>query len=193
MLLEVRDDIEVVRRRGVADRVGNIDRGRSRRDRLLDDFAQKIEFRACGVFRRELDVVAERLRHLDMLDGGLHDLLLGHLELVLHVNRTGGEEDMDARLGDPLECFRRSFNVVLATPRETADRRAITKLLGDRSHRFKVAGRGNWEPGLDDINPQFNEGLGHLELLGHGHAATGRLLAIAERRVEDDDVVGHGG
>ena len=48
----------IVRRRGVADGVGNVDRRRAGVDGRFDHLAQKIGLRAGGIFRRELDVVA---------------------------------------------------------------------------------------------------------------------------------------
>ena len=47
-----------VGRRGVADGVGDVHRGRPGGDRRLDDLAQEVVFGAGGVLRRELDVVA---------------------------------------------------------------------------------------------------------------------------------------
>ena len=45
------------------------------------------------------------------------------------------------------------------------------------------------KPGLDDVDPERGERPGHLELLGHVHARARRLLAVAQRRVEDPDPV----
>ena len=52
--------------------------------------------------------------------------------------------------------------------------------------------RGDREPGLDDVDAERREGSGDLELLGHVHARARRLLAVAQRRVEDPDPVGLG-
>ena len=95
VLLEVRDDSIKMRRHRVADGVGDVDRRRAGVDRFFDDFGKEIEFRAGGVFRREFDVVAKRLRPLDVLHGRADDFLLRHLELELAMNRAGGEEDVN--------------------------------------------------------------------------------------------------
>ena len=63
---------------------------------------------------------------------------------------------------------------------------------GDGLHRLEVAGRGDGEAGLDDVHAEVREGVGHLQLLGQVHAGAGRLLAVAQGGVEDDQaVVGH--
>ena len=68
---EVLDDAGEVGRRGVADRVGNVDRRGAGVDRRLDDPAEEIELGAGGVFGRELDVVAVALGPLHAVDGPL--------------------------------------------------------------------------------------------------------------------------
>ena len=60
---------------------------------------------------------------------------------------------------------------------------------GDRLHRLEVAGRGDREAGLDDVHAEVVEGVGDLELLGEVHAGAGRLLAVAQRGVEDQDAI----
>ena len=43
------------------------------------------------------------------------------------------------------------------------------------------------EPGLDDVDAQARQLMGYLQLLRGVQAAAGRLLAVAERGVEEDD------
>ena len=67
---------------------------------------------------------------------------------------------------------------------------------GDLAHRLEIARRGDREAGLDHVDAQIHERLGDLQLLVEIHAAAGRLLAVAQRGVENDDrawfVCGHG-
>jgi hypothetical protein len=67
-------------------------------------------------------------------------------------------------------------------------------LEGPRDHadRFKISGGGDRETGLDDVDIQAFELSGHAYFLFDVHAAPGRLLPVAERRVEHDDAVVHG-
>ena len=62
-------------------------------------------------------------------------------------------------------------------------------LGGDGADGLEVAGRGDREPGLDDVDAERREGPGHLHLLGHVHARARRLLAVAQGRVEDPDPI----
>ena len=62
-------------------------------------------------------------------------------------------------------------------------------LAGDRLDGLEVAGRGDREAGLDHVDAQPRELLGDLELLGGVQRDAGRLLAVAQRRVEDVDAV----
>ena len=44
-------------------------------------------------------------------------------------------------------------------------------------------------PGLDDVDPQRLELLGEAELLGRGHPVAGRLFAVSQRGVEDQETL----
>ena len=121
----------------------------------------------------------------DARDGPLDDLAAGHLELVLAVDGRGGEEDVDARAsgrtgGPPRRgrcrgrCSgrgrRRSAPATSAAMARTAS---------------KSPGRGDREPGLDDVDAERRERPGDLELLGAGSCsrrATARRRAGSCRR-----------
>ena len=87
----------VVARHGVADRVGDVERGRPGLDGLLDHLGEEVEFGAGRVLGRELDVLAAVAGALHALDGPLDDLLRRHAQLELAVDGAGREEDVDAR------------------------------------------------------------------------------------------------
>ena len=57
-------------------------------------------------------------------------------------------------------------------------------------HRLGVGRRRDREAGLDDVHAERVERPGQRELGGHVHREAGRLLAVAEGRVEDDDAGG---
>ena len=46
--------------------------------------------------------------------------------------------------------------------------------------------------GLDDVDAQLVQQVGDLELLLEGHGGAGRLLAVAQGGVENDDAIGVG-
>jgi hypothetical protein len=116
-------------------------------------------------------------------------LRAGLLELVLEVDVAGGQEDVDAgrHLG-PLEGLGGALDV---ERRAAGQRRHLDRdLAADLLHRLEVAGRGDREPGLHHVHPQLRQLVGQAQLLGHGHAAAGRLLAVAQGGVEDVDFGG---
>ena len=71
---------------------------------------------------------------------------------------------------------------------QAADHRALD-VAGDRLDRLEVAGRGDREAGLDHVDAQPRQLLGDLDLLGGVQRDAGRLLAVAQRGVEDVDAV----
>ena len=81
---------------------------------------------------------------------------------------------------------RMSFSMARARP---AMRGPLTS-VGDRLDRLEVVGRGDREPGLDDVDAQLGELVRDLELLGPVQGSARRLFAVAQRRVEDPDVSG---
>ena len=191
VLFEMRDGGGVLARHGVADGVGDVDRRGAGFDDALDDLGEEVELGAGGVFRRELDVVADGLGALDALDGPADDLVLGHLELELAMDGAGGQEDVDARPRRIAERCPGAVDVVGVAAGQAADDRALD-LAGDGLHRLEIARRGDGEAGLDHVHAEFAQGAGDLQLLGQVHAGAGRLFAVAQRGVEDDEaVVGH--
>ena len=101
-----------------------------------------------------------------------------------------GDEHVEVRpLGD-LDRLDGPLRVAVAAAREGRDRDPALRLLGDPPDRLEVAGRGGREAGLDDVDLEAGQLARDLQLLGRGQAGAGRLLAVAERRVEDPDAAG---
>ena len=61
--------------------------------------------------------------------------------------------------------------------------------LGDGGDGREVAFGGHGKAGFKDVDAQVFESVGHRELFLGGHAAAGRLLAIAEGGVEDQNLI----
>ena len=80
------------------------------------------------------------------------------------------------------------LNVFLFCPGQRRNAR-LANGLGDGGDGGKVALRGHGEAGLDDVHAQVFEGMGHGQLFLRGHAAAGRLLAVAQRGVEKDNLI----
>ena len=88
--------------------------------------------------------------------------------------------------GASLQRFPRAVDVLFVAARQAANRRAADR-AGDFADRLEVARRSDRKAGLDHVDAQIHERLRDLQLLLEIHAATGRLLAVAQRGVENDD------
>ena len=180
------DHVAHMGRCGVADRVGDIDRGRPRLDHRLDHPAEKVHLGADRVLGRKLDVVAITFGPLHPLDRVLDDLVGRHVQLELAVDRTGGQEDMDPRRLGVLQRLPGPVDILVVTATETGDLGAF-EIIGDLLDRPEIIGRGDRETGLDHIDAQVDQRLGDLHLLLVVHAAAGRLFTITQSRIENLD------
>ena len=183
-LVEAGQEGRVLLRHRVADGVGDVDRRRALVERDLDDLGREVEVGARGVHRRELDVVAElaRLRHRG--PGQALDVLARALQLVDDVDVRGRDEGVDARALGVAHRLPRALDVGGIGARQAGDHGSMD-LAGDRLHGLEVAGRGDREARLDDVDAQARELVGDLELLGRVERDARRLLAVAQRGVED--------
>jgi hypothetical protein len=95
---------------------------------------------------------------------------------------------VDARALRVAHRLPRALDVGGIGARQAGDHRSMD-LAGDRLHGFEVAGRGDREARLDDVDAQPRELVGDLELLGRVERDARRLLAVAQRGVEDQYLV----
>ena len=117
---------------------------------------------------------------------------------MLHVDLAGGNEGVDAWLPRVPHGLPGGVDVPLVASREPADDRHVAvfpdgrvpHLDGDGSHGVEVVGRGGREARLDDVDAEAGELARDDELLGAGHGGPRGLLPVAERGVEDANVVG---
>jgi hypothetical protein len=112
---------------------------------------QEVQLGAAGVLGGELDVVGVLARPADGLHRLLDDLVGRHAQLLLHVDRAGGDEGVDAAGLGRLDGLAGAADVVLVGARQRADGGLLDR-LGDRADRLEVAGRGGGEAGLDDVD-----------------------------------------
>jgi len=153
---------------------------------------EEIGIGARRVLGGPFDVLAQVARAADgALDRGDH--LLGRLvELDPHVQRRGGDEGVDARAAGVPDRLPGAIDIGVGRARQASDDRAIG-VACDLAHRLEIAFGGDREAGLDDVDAHRLELRGDLQLLLEVHRATGRLLAVAQGGVEDQDgIVGHG-
>ena len=168
----------------VADRVRDVERRGAGLERDAEDLDQVVPIRARGVLGRELDVVAvaARLAHR-AVDLGEH-LLAAHAQLVLEVDVAGRDEGVDARAHGALERLRRALDVLSSGAREAADA-GLLEIARHRAHRLEIALARDREARLDHVDAEPLELARERQLLVQVHAAARRLLAVAQRGVED--------
>ena len=186
VLVEPGQERRVLVGHGVADGVGDVDRRRALVDRDLHHLGGELDVRPGRVHRRELDVLDERARVGHGRPRALLDVGARGLELVLDVDVRRRDEGVDPRSLGVAYRLGGTLDVGRLSPRQAGDHRAL-HLAGDRLDRLEVAGRGDREAGLDDVDPEPRELVRDLELLGRVQRDPGRLLAVAQGRVEDDD------
>ena len=175
---QMRENLAILLRRGIADRVGEIDGRRTGLDRGVDDLLEKFQFRPAGILGGKLDVIGIGPRLLDRVDADPQNLLLPFLELMLAVNLGRGAENMDARMSGMLHCFARALDILGRRSRQAAHR-AARHLGGDGRDGNELALRADGKPGLDNVHAHRFKMPGDLELFRKRERAAGCLFAIS--------------
>ena len=185
------DQIGAFHRRGIAHRVGDVDGAGARLDRDFHHTGQVIPLGPRRIHRRPLDIVAQVAR----MANGVVDAL-GHL---IHrqigngpVHGRGADEGMDARGFRVAHRLPAAVDILEARARQPTDR-GIARLLGDLGDSGKIPFRGDGKARFDDIDAHLVEQPRDLQLFIMAHRGTRRLLAVAQRGVENQDAVFVGG
>ena len=176
-------------RDGVADRVGDVERARTRIDRGLVDLHQEVEIGARRILGAELDlgVRPEGLAPVrDPLRGRKQRVVTRDAQLVLEVDVAAGDEDVEVRPLGNSQRLDGALRIAILAARQAGDGHS-PGFAGDRLDRLELARRRGREAGLDDVHVEADELAGDLDLLRHGEPGPGRLLAVAKSRVEDSD------
>ena len=143
-----------LRRGGVTDGVGDVDRGGTRSNRRLNHLVEELRIAAASVFTGELNVFNERAGIAHHLGNDAEHIGTALAQLVLEVDVAGGDEGVNA----PMRCWRHGIGTGLDVgPRSTgqaADDRAVvaTHLLGDPLYGGEVTRTGERESRLDHIH-----------------------------------------
>ena len=184
------DQLAVFLGRGIAHRIGNVHRAGARRhDRFRNRF-QIVGIGARAVFGRKFHVIHIAARQFHRGHGFVQNLLLGLVELVFQMDFAGGDKGVDAGAGGAFQALGGAFHVERAAARQRRYA-APREIRGHGGYGFEVAFGGDRKAGLQNVHSQLHQLGGHSQLLRHGHAATRRLFAVAQRGVEDIYVVGH--
>ncbi len=172
----------------VAHRVGDVDRRCPGLDGGFHAAAEEIGLGARRVHRRPFHIVGMAARAGDGSDDGFVNLLRAHLQLILPMQRRGADEGMNAPPFRVLQRLAGPVDILRIRACQAADHRVLHELrdLGDG---IEIAVRGSRKSGLDDVDAHLVEHLRDVELFLMRHCCAGRLLAIAQRRVENQDTV----
>ncbi len=188
------DELAEVMRYGVADRVGDVHRGGARGHDLVEDAQQEVGVGAGGVLGRELDVVGVGARLTHRGHGRRDDVVLtGAAQHGAAVDLRRRQEHVDAGAPRALQRLGGAGHVVGRRSRQGRDDRRVglgADAVGDGSNPIEVTGGGDREAGFDNVDVQPRELLGDLQLLLGVQRDAGRLLAVAQGGVEDDDGAG---
>ena len=189
VVVQVPDQLAELDRHGVAHGVRDVHRRRAGIDHGLADLGQELRLRPRSVFRTELDVLAELLRVIHAPDGLLDDLVLGFLQLELPMDRRRGQEYVDPRpVPGRRDGVGTTLDVLGDAPCQPGDPRPLDR-PGDRLHRLEVARRSDREARLDNVHVQPRQLSCDLHFFLQAHAGARTLLAVSQRRVEDDHPV----
>ena len=96
------EQVGIFRRIGIADRIGQIDRGGPRLDRGLYRTAQELAIAAGRVLGRPFNIIAKVAGMGHGTANGFQDLFRFHLQLMPHMQVAGGDHDMDTATGSGL-------------------------------------------------------------------------------------------
>ena len=190
VLHDILDQVGKLIGNGIADRVGQVDRGRTGRDGGFEDFTEKIAVAAGAVFRRKLHVVGQAfgVSH-GILDLGQH-LITIHPQLVFQVDVGSGQKGVDPGFGGIFDGAPGAVDVRFIGPAQSCDFGCL-EFAGNLRDRIEIAFRCRRKAGFDDIHTQLFQLDGQSQLLRRVHTCTGRLLAVAQRRVENFNQFGH--
>ena len=119
-------------------------------------------------------------------------LLARDAQLRREVEIGGGEERVNARPRSAGGSARAASSMSCARrPRQRGDDRP-PHVAGNLPHRLGIGRRRDRKAGLDDVHAERVERTRHGQLRRHVHREAGRLLAVAQGRIEDDDACGRG-
>ena len=177
--------------RRITDGVGQVDRRRPRRDRRLHGTAQEIGVGPRGILRRPFDIVAQVAGMADRGGDGFEHRFGRHVELGAHMKWRGRDERVDARSPGMADCRPGTVDIGQRGAGQRRDNGGLA-LFRHRDDRFEIAFAGDGEAGFDDVDTKQFELRRNLQLFLQVHRAAGRLLTIAQRGVENADMVGHG-
>jgi hypothetical protein len=183
------EELPGIFRCAVADGIRQVDGRRPLANRALDNAAEEIAIAARRILCRKLHIVGVLPGAPHAADNLLEAGLARDAQLALQVQIRGRQKRMDPPAFRRFQRAGRFVDVDLAAARQGGDDRAADGGR-DLPRRFRVGGRSNWKPRLDDVHTQRVQRTREPQLGGHVHRKAGRLLAIPQSGIEQDDMGG---
>jgi len=150
--------------------------------------AEEIGVGAAAILGRPLDVVRMLPAERDAAGRQVQHLLGRQPQLDPHVEFRGRQHDVDALAGGRLQGLGAAQDVGRVGAAEAGDHRTV---LGEfpaiDCTLSKSPGEAMAKPASMTFDPKLGQRLGHAQLLLEVHREAGRLLAVAQRGVEEDD------
>src|SRR5260370_31455011 len=174
-----------LRRQAVARGVRDVDDVGAGGDHLLDRFDEVLRVGATRVLRRVLDVVAQRARVGDHLRAAFQHLFARHSELAVDVHVRDREHDVDLRGLRIFDGAPYRVDVLAHGSRQRGDGGAAN-LARNLAARVEIARGGNRKARFDDVDAKPLELPSDLQLGVGIQVEPRRLLAVAQRGVEDE-------
>ena len=184
------DEVTVELGYGITDSVRHVDGGSTLFDHRLENATQVVDIAAVTVFRTELNVTHQVTRETHRELGLLKHLLGRHAEFFLHVQRAGCNEGVYTRRARAFEGFGSAGDIAVIGARQRANRRILDG-VGNRLHSIKVAIGTGRKAGFDHVHLESLQLARNAQFFIARHGGPGRLLAIAQGGVENDQFIGH--
>ena len=174
----------------VADRVGQVDRRGAGVDRRFDDPAEEIAIAARRILRRKLHIVGElpRAARRRRRSASRH-CLARDAQLALEVQIRRGEERVDPRAARPARARAPPRRCPAAGSGRARRSPAAAPRAPPAASPSASAGEAIGKPASMMSTPSASSARAMRQLGRHVHRKAGRLLAVAQRGVEDDDRV----
>jgi len=180
------DELAELGGKRVAHGVSDIHRGGARLYHSFQHPVKEFRIRARRIHGGELNVVEVFFGPRHHGPGQLQNVFLAFLQLVGQVHAGGGEEDVYAAIFSRLYGLPGAVDGLFIGVAERADGGPL-QFAGDKAHGLEVALRGDGEPCLDDIHAQRFKLPRDLQLLLHVQAGAGRLFAVPECSIKNED------
>ncbi len=147
VLHDPRDQGTEFLRRGVANRIRDIERSRPGFDGRGQHLVQEFRVRTSGIFRAELHIITIGAGIGNHRPNLVDDLLAGHVEFVLHMDFGSCQKGMDTRVLRAANGFPGFVDIAFYGPCQTTDYRnfglwvtgrRVTNFIGNPTDRLQV-------------------------------------------------------